>query len=40
MAEKRLLQADLRLMLQAKGALAALAGGLSGARGTAGAAAV
>lgn len=38
-AEKRQLQADLRLLLQAKGALAALAGGLNGALG-AGAAAV
>lgn len=31
--EKRQLQADLRLMLQAKAALAALAGGLHGAAG-------
>lgn len=31
--EKRQLQADLRLMLQAKAALAALAGGLRGAAG-------
>ena len=36
-ADKRQLQADLRLMLQAKAALAALAGGLRGTTGTAGA---